>query len=295
MLLQALCIISYPLMNSNWSYNPEMPNLGQIRRFLEPCDLEIWQMTLQNNRAPLLCYFKLWASFRSHWWIQTWVTVRKRSIRVKIDDFFSRWSRNFTYDPQQGKSEGFESCDRPIVRKRPIWVKIGDVLSRVTLKFDGWPWKTKGHLSFAVSSFVQHFIAIGEFKLELLSRNAQFGSNSTIFRAVWTWNLKYDLEIWSMTLKNNRALLLCYFKLYASFRSHRWIQAGVTVRKRPIWVKINDIFSRVTLQFDVWPWKTVGHLFYATSSFVHHFVPIGDFKLELQSGNAQFGSNSTIF
>ena len=40
---------------------------------------------------------------------------------------------------KQGKSEGFESCDRPIVRKRPIWVKIGDVLYRVTLKFDGWP------------------------------------------------------------------------------------------------------------------------------------------------------------
>ena len=95
---------------------------------------------------------------------------------------------------QQGKSEGFESCDRPIVRKRPIWVKISDVLSRVTLKFDGWPWKTIGHLSFAVSSFVQHFIAIGEFKLELQSGNAQFGSNSTIFRAVWPWNLTYDLE-----------------------------------------------------------------------------------------------------
>ena len=29
---------------------------------------------------------------------------------------------------KQGKSEGFESCDRPIVRKRPIWVKIDDVL-----------------------------------------------------------------------------------------------------------------------------------------------------------------------
>ena len=78
---------------------------------------------------------------------------------------------------KQGKSEGFESCDRPIVRKRPIWVKIGDVLSRVTLKFDGWPWKTIGHLSFAVSSFVQHFIAIGEFQLELQSGNAQFGWN----------------------------------------------------------------------------------------------------------------------
>ena len=41
-------------MNSNWSYSPETPNLGQIRRFLEPCDLEIWRMTLKNNRAPLL-------------------------------------------------------------------------------------------------------------------------------------------------------------------------------------------------------------------------------------------------
>ena len=90
----------------------------------------------------------------------------------------------YIFTLKQGKSEGFESCDRPIVRKRPIWVKIGDVLSRVTLKFDGWPWKTIGHLSFAVSSFVQHFIAIGEFKLELQSGNAQFGSNSTIFRAV---------------------------------------------------------------------------------------------------------------
>ena len=57
-----------------------------------------------------------------------------------------------------------------------------------------WPWKTIGHLSFAVSSFVQHFIAIGEFKLELQSGNAQCGSNSAIFRAVWPWNLPDDLE-----------------------------------------------------------------------------------------------------
>ena len=181
-------------MNSNWSYSPETPNLGQIRRFLELCDLEIWWMTLKNNRAPSQWYFKLCASFRSYQWFQTGVTVRKRQIWVKIDDL--------------------EPC---------------------------------------------------------------------------------DLAIWCMTLKNNRAPLLWYFKLYASFDSHRWIQAGVTVRKHPIWVKIIDFFSHVTLQFDVWPWKTIGHLFYATSSFVHHFVAIRDFKLELQSGNAQFGSNSTIF
>ena len=33
----------------------------------------------------------------------------------------------------------------------------------------------------------------------------------------------------------------------------------------------------------------------STSSFVHHFVAIGVLKLELQFGNAQFGSNSRIF
>ena len=51
-----------------------------------------------------------------------------------------------------------------------------------------------GHLFYATSSFVQHFIAIGEFKLELQSRNAQSGSNLAIFSAVSPWNLTYDLE-----------------------------------------------------------------------------------------------------
>ena len=51
-------------------------------RFFSPCDLEIWWMTPKNNRAPLLCYFKLCAAFRSHWWIQTGVTVQKQIIWV---------------------------------------------------------------------------------------------------------------------------------------------------------------------------------------------------------------------
>ena len=170
-------------MNSNLSYSPETPNLGQIRWVLEPCDLEISRMTLKHNRALLQCYCKLCASFRSHRWFQTGDTVRKRPI---------------------------------------------------------------------------------------LGQNRRF--------------LKpCDLAIWRMTLKSNWAPFLCYFNLYASFRSHWCIQTGVTVRKRPIWVKINDFFSRVTLQFDAWPWKTIGHLFYSTSSFVHHFVvAIGVFKLEFR-------------
>ena len=98
----------------------------------------------------------------------------------------------------------------------------------------------------------------------------------------------YDLEIWWMTPKNQA--LIC-----VSFQIHQEIQTEDTVRKRAIWVKIDDFFSRVTFEFDVWPWKTIGHLFYSTSSFVHYFVAISDFKLEIQSGKAQFGSKSTIF
>ena len=46
---------------------------------------------------------------------------------------------------------------------------------------------------YATSSFLHHLVAIGEFKLELQSGNAQSGSNSTIFRAVRPWNLTDDL------------------------------------------------------------------------------------------------------
>ena len=56
---QVFCIISNPLVNSNCSYSPETLNLGQNWQFSVLCDLEIWWMTLKNNRAPLLCYFKL--------------------------------------------------------------------------------------------------------------------------------------------------------------------------------------------------------------------------------------------
>ena len=182
-------------MNSKWSYSLKTLNSGQSWWFFVPCDLEIWWMTLENNRESLLYYIKLCASFQSHQWIQTEVTVRKRSIRVKIDNFFA-------------------PC---------------------------------------------------------------------------------DLEIWWMTLENKRAPVLYYIKLCTSFQSHGWIQTGVTVRKRSIRVKIGNFLSCVTLKFDGWPWKTIGHLFYVASSFVHHFLAISELKLEIQSRNAQFGSKSTTF
>ena len=104
-----------------------------------------------------------------------------------------------------------------------------------------------------------------------------------------------ELELWWMTLKNNRVPLLYYNKLCASFQIHRWIQTGVTVWKRSIRVKIGNFLSRVFFKFDGWSWKTMGHLFYATTTSVHHFKTISEFKLQLQSGNAQFGSKLPTF
>ena len=103
-----------------------------------------------------------------------------------------------------------------------------------------------------------------------------------------------ELEIRWMTLKNNMASLIYYVKLWTSFQSHWWIQTGVTVRKHTIQVKIPKLFSSVTSILTDYL-KTIGHLFYAISSFVHHFVAIGKFKLESQSTNTQFGWKSTIF
>ena len=64
----------------------------------------------------------------------------------------------------------------------------------VILKFNGWPRKIIGHLFYTTSSLVHHFKPIREFKLELQSGNGQFGLKSTIFLAVWPWNLTYELE-----------------------------------------------------------------------------------------------------
>ena len=77
-LCPALCIISNPSVNSNWSYSPETLNSGRIWQYFVPCDLTIWWMTLKNNRAPLLSNINRCASFHHHMWIQTGITVRRR-------------------------------------------------------------------------------------------------------------------------------------------------------------------------------------------------------------------------
>ena len=134
-LRQALCIISKPSVDSNWSYNTEIRSLGQNWRFFVPCGLEIWQMTLKYNRATLLLYFKLCTSFRSHWWIQTGVTIRKCPIWVKkMMIVLDLWPRNLTIDIENNRiplSWPYVNSNCNLVRNRLNWV-----LTSVNLTFD---------------------------------------------------------------------------------------------------------------------------------------------------------------
>ena len=163
------------MVNSNWSYSPESPNLGQIRRILEPgdleiwlmtlnkanlrdlraasglvillqlgwnhqffspCDLEIWWMTSKNYRAPRLHYIKLCASSQTPRWIQTGITVWK----TKSIFFCPLWRWNLMEDLENNQ-----------------------------------------FLVYATSNAVHHFKAMGEFKLKVQTRNTQFRSKSAIF------------------------------------------------------------------------------------------------------------------
>ena len=77
-------------------------------------------------------------------------------------------------------------------------VKIDDFFSRVTLKFDGSDLeKQEGHLFYATSSCVHHFVAIGEFKLESGPEKPNMCQNRQLFYPC-------DIEIWRMIWKNKK-------------------------------------------------------------------------------------------
>ena len=139
-------------MNSTRSYSPETPNLGQIPRFLEPCDLAISRMTLNKaNLRDLIAATGLVILLKLDWNGQFFASVtlrfdgwprkitrhvcytkpsfvyRFRSIsefKLELQSenvqsgsnlmiFWAVWPCNLTYDLEQGKSKGFHSCGRP--------------------------------------------------------------------------------------------------------------------------------------------------------------------------------------
>ena len=171
---QALCIISKPLVNSNWSDSPETLNSGQNRRFF--CLAWPWWMTLKNNRAPLLYYVKHCASFQSRLLILIGVTVRKRWIPVKIDDFCPVWPRNLMDD-----------LENP----------------------------------YGTSSILPQALCI--ISKPSVYTNLSYSPETPNMRQNLRFFVLCGIEICWTTLKNNRAPLLCCFKLGASHHSHQWI------------------------------------------------------------------------
>ena len=199
-------------------------------------------MTLENNRAPLLYYVKFCASFQSHGWIK-----------------------------QTGVTETLNSGQN-------LWF----ILVLCDLEIWQMTLKTIEHLLYITLSFFHHFKAIREFKPELQSGNAQFGSKSTIFCPEWPSNLMDDLE-------KKLGHLLCQALCFISQPS---LNSNLSSSLEMLnWVKIGNFLSHVTLKFNRWPWKTIRHFFFYTMlRFVHHLKAISAFKLKLQWGNSKFWS-----
>ena len=129
-------------MGLDLSYSPETLKLGEIWRLFASCDHQILRMTLKNNRAPLLCPLKLYASFGSHRWIPIWVTVRKRTnwVLTCVTLTFDLWRTDRRMDGQM---------DRTIHRAAWLQLKIavispcigsrfGNIYSRYAIVYCGY-------------------------------------------------------------------------------------------------------------------------------------------------------------
>ena len=125
---------------------------------------------------------------------------------------------------------------------------------RVSLKFDGWHWKTIEHVFYSTSNFVYHFVAISGFK-PVTDRKF------SIRVKVIPFFVLCGLEIWQIIMKNERAPPLSYFQLCAWLHNHPRIKPRLTVQKRSIRFKsaINSL---------MWSWnfiddleKRIGHFF----------------------------------
>ena len=157
---------------------------------------------MHTTNTSLHIYFPTYLNLSQH------LLITKISNVIYHSTYAMKLISNWVLLTIQGKSEGFDSCDQP-----SNFTQIGLKLS---IFQPVRPWnlpddvKNNGHLFFS-TSFVHHSKAIGEFKLELQSRNAKLAS-----------------FLYCMTLKCD----------------------GVTVQKHLIQVKIGNFLSRLTLIFD---------------------------------------------
>ena len=109
-----------------------------------------------------------------------------------------------------------------------------------------------GHLFYATPSFVRHFVAIHEFKLELQSGNAQFESELVSFSRV-TFN-KYDG--WPRK-PIGHLFYICQFKRCASF-CIAICDFKLELRSGNAQIGAKFVLTCVTLTIDLWSWPFAG-------------------------------------
>ena len=206
---------------------------------------------------------------------------------------------------EQGKSDGFDGCDRPSNLAPLHWrhndhdgvsnhQSHGCLLNRLFRRRSKKTPKLRvtglcvGNSPGPVNS--QHKGPVTRNMFPFDDVIMQIGFKSSINQA--TWLLKFDE--WPKT--NNKAPLRWHQALCIISNpsvNWKWSHSPETLNSGKNW---RFFLSHVTLKLDGWPWKTIGHLFYITFlSFVQHFKATGIFKLELQSGNAEFGPKLAIF
>ena len=211
------------------------------------------------------------------------------------------FSRSYVkFQGHTGKSERFDSL---VIFLN--WIQIINFSDCVTLKFDGWPWKTMGHLFYTTSSFLHHFKAIGKVTGLLRGRSwvrpwdpargviphgcspyhtsmavgkglrclvhAPVGKH--LFKALWPLLYMRLPLTWNKCHSSPIIMLLqalCIISLWAISEIKLSNQSGNA--------QFGSKFMILTI--DGCPWKNKGHCVYAASNFVHHFITISEIKLE---------------
>ena len=197
----------------------------------------------QNNRDLNQGLLHLWSKFGDPslkgWWViaqTSWGLTHThghthRQMQARTIPEGQNWPRVI----KQGKSEGFDSCDRP------------NNLTQIGFKssifqpcdFEIWLMTSKNYRA-PLLLYI---------KLCASSQTPRWIPTAVAVRK-HSIRVKISDFLPRVTLKNNRDPLPCYIKLCVSFQSHRWIQTKVTVRKRSIRAKMGDFLPRVTLKFD---------------------------------------------
>ena len=151
-------------------------------------------MTLKNNRAPLLCFVNLRASFQSHRRSQTFVFVPCdleiwwRTLKTIEHLFYITSSCVHHVVAISGLQLELQSGNPNLGQNRRFFGPYDLEIWQMTLK-------KRRHLFYATACILHHSVAIDDFKVELQSGNAQFGPKSSIFRPVWPWPLTSDHDL----------------------------------------------------------------------------------------------------